>query len=543
MALDLPPLVQTNQNQPDYARTFLAGQQLHQGALSEERMAALPDAVKAYQGGDMGALGQIYQANPEVANSLQNMALRKQEVNQEGALSNVQIAGEKQKQAAAGIELQKAQQDQALQRTQMQGLAAQNALSTVSDMRKAGADPSQIQKVVKTLHDQYGDISGEKAHPELADYTSDPDTWMQNMTTITKHGQMAGNIRAQMNMTPEQRDFQNFKNMSPEDKQNYLAMQSKNPYMIQTAPVAVPGQAVAAPQGPTATGQPLAAPATSAPIKNGAVDESVDLSPQSLDVINSYQGDTRIKTMAKNMLLAQMPAPNITSRTPPDVKEAFELAQQADSNFSTMGYPTKLKITNAFMDGPEAHNNVAINTLISHLGKMADNDKNLSSSGSDLLNMAYNSIAPHLSDTAKASLNDYKIDQGAVGSEAAKAYKGVGSLSEGEQKEWAEKLNANNGPEARAAARKEVASLAMGKLEALQDQWKQAYPNSTRSFITPKAVEALKKLGVDIDGIQTPTDGAVPAAASGPKVGTVEDGHKFLGGNPADPKSWEKVNP
>lgn len=523
MALDLPPLVQSNQQQPDYARTFLAGQQLREGALSEQRTAALPDEVKAYQNGDAGALGQIYQANPEVANSLQSMALRKQEVGQEGALSGVQIAGEKQKQQLGAIDLQKAQQDQSLQRTQMQGLAAQSALSTVSDMRKAGADPSQIQKVVKTLHDQYGDISGEKAHPELADYTSDPDMWMQNMTTITKHGQMASDIRAQMNMTPEQREFQNFKNMSPEDKQNYLAMQSKNPYMLQTGSAATSGApaqpAAAPPQGPTATGQPIAAPAAAAPIKNSAIDENVDLSKDSLDAINAYQGGDAIKTMAKKMLLAQQPAPNLTTRTPPDVKEAYELAQQADSSFSNMSYPTKLKITNAFLDGPEAHNNVAINTLISHLGRMEDNDKNLSSSGSDLLNMAYNSIAPHLSDKAKSSLNDYKVDQGAVGSEAAKAYKGVGAISEGEQKDWGDKLNANNGPEARAAARKEVATLAMGKLEALQDQWKQAYPNSTRSFITPKAVAALRKLGVNLDDIQTPpaAPGSAPAAAQTPQ--------------------------
>lgn len=37
--------------------------------------------------------------------------------------------------------------------------------------------------------------------------------------------------------------------------------------------------------------------------------------------------------------------------------------------------------------------------------------------------------------------------------------------------------------------------------------------------------------------------GAAPAAAprTGPKVGDIEDGHRFKGGNPADPNSWEKV--
>jgi hypothetical protein len=37
------------------------------------------------------------------------------------------------------------------------------------------------------------------------------------------------------------------------------------------------------------------------------------------------------------------------------------------------------------------------------------------------------------------------------------------------------------------------------------------------------------------------TGGRQPAPKSGPKPGTIEDGHRFKGGNPADPNSWEAV--
>lgn len=42
-------------------------------------------------------------------------------------------------------------------------------------------------------------------------------------------------------------------------------------------------------------------------------------------------------------------------------------------------------------------------------------------------------------------------------------------------------------------------------------------------------------------GLEYKPSSRVPESGSGPKVGSVEDGYRFKGGNPADPKSWEKV--
>lgn len=42
-------------------------------------------------------------------------------------------------------------------------------------------------------------------------------------------------------------------------------------------------------------------------------------------------------------------------------------------------------------------------------------------------------------------------------------------------------------------------------------------------------------------GLIQPQAGAKPVPASGPKQGTIEDGYRFMGGNPADPKNWKKV--
>lgn len=41
--------------------------------------------------------------------------------------------------------------------------------------------------------------------------------------------------------------------------------------------------------------------------------------------------------------------------------------------------------------------------------------------------------------------------------------------------------------------------------------------------------------------VPEPGTGGIPAQSGGPQPGTVEDGYRFKGGNPADPNSWEPV--
>ena len=62
-----------------------------------------------------------------------------------------------------------------------------------------------------------------------------------------------------------------------------------------------------------------------------------------------------------------------------------------------------------------------------------------------------------------------------------------------------------------------------------------------------KQIQALGE-GPQLDKTVTPPAFAVPErppagapAAAAPQPGTVEQGHRFKGGNPADPANWERV--
>lgn len=79
-----------------------------------------------------------------------------------------------------------------------------------------------------------------------------------------------------------------------------------------------------------------------------------------------------------------------------------------------------------------------------------------------------------------------------------------------------------------------------------------ADPSSVNSFFTREGTR-LKQIDTQIKSIQDklgsvtkasgykPKAGNTPKPTSGPEVGMVEDGHRFKGGDPADPNNWEKM--
>lgn len=62
-----------------------------------------------------------------------------------------------------------------------------------------------------------------------------------------------------------------------------------------------------------------------------------------------------------------------------------------------------------------------------------------------------------------------------------------------------------------------------------------------RAIYSNNKAQAIRSGSYLTEGIVAPPAGGQPASAAGPKPGDVDGGYRFKGGNPSDPKNWEKV--
>lgn len=193
-----------------------------------------------------------------------------------------------------------------------------------------------------------------------------------------------------------------------------------------------------------------------------------------------------------------------------------------------------------FTSGKAAQNIRALNTAIGHLGTLNQQIPGTASHGgfplATAVNWAENEI---LKSAGDPGITNFDQTRGALASELTQVFRGSGGAEADIAREL-EHLSPNASEAQKRASVKNIAELLNSRLEALGDQYKQGMgvAKDPLELLHPKAKKSFLDL---INHIVEPEAKPAQKATSGPKPGTVEDGYRFKGGNPADPKSWEMV--
>lgn len=176
-------------------------------------------------------------------------------------------------------------------------------------------------------------------------------------------------------------------------------------------------------------------------------------------------------------------------------------------------YPAYLKARVAFTSGPEAKGVNAINTVMTHLGRMYDHATASGTSGG-----LTGAVTGFFGDKDVRGLD---IDRTGVATELAKAY-AAGQISEGEKNDWEHKLDFTSPGMTTGKLitnLKEIDTLLEGKQRAYEQQWATASPSanivSPVPIITSEAEAARAKIRGEAPTTQ-PNSPSAPAPATAP---------------------------
>lgn len=188
----------------------------------------------------------------------------------------------------------------------------------------------------------------------------------------------------------------------------------------------------------------------------------------------------------------------------------------------------RFDVKKSFMSGKDADNVKSLNTVIAHLGALADNAGKLDNSEFK----KYNNFGNWLQSQAGTDKTaPFTIDRLGVSSELATALKG-GMASEKEVENWQREIDSSDTPQTLKNKIAEIAHVIGGRYDALEDK-RSVLPAESRSkpLISPKAQAVLDRLS---------TSGAKPVPDAVKKLlgtaGVAPGIHKL-----SDGTSWRKA--
>lgn len=264
--------------------------------------------------------------------------------------------------------------------------------------------------------------------------------------------------------------------------------------------------------------------------KTGKVVSSQTLSANPLssggDVSNTH-GDAYLQTLPKPMATlvqklahGEMQFPSGFALRSPYWQNVLTMVGQYDPNFNGFDYQSRFKTRQYFTSGQGAQNITSFNTLIGHLGTLADKVDALRNGSIPALNYVENAAS---SATGRPQVQGVRTAVNAVASEAMKAFRGAGGGSEREIQEWRDSFPVNGSPAQQYESLQTLMGLLHSRIDALGEMYNKGMGTTAQGIhlLSDHARQALqslesragKVLGVPPDASMSEVPTTAPATA------------------------------
>lgn len=233
----------------------------------------------------------------------------------------------------------------------------------------------------------------------------------------------------------------------------------------------------------------------------------------------------------------RMSPPGGMSLKSPQIQGLMRDVAQYEPGFDLTSWTARNKTRADLASGKMGQNVTAFNTAIGHLETLDKAAEELNNYKFTPLNTVANIIK---SKTGDPAIKNFEVARTAVADELTRAFRGSGGNVH-DLIQWESAINAANSPGQLKAAVKQAVELLRSRIEAVGDQYSKGMGKTTDplELLSPKAKAGIQRLMGEKAEAAAPKPDAAPGKA--PEAGTVKDGYRFKGGNPADKANWEKV--
>lgn len=226
-------------------------------------------------------------------------------------------------------------------------------------------------------------------------------------------------------------------------------------------------------------------------------------------------GDDFLKTLQPNIASqvkaladGKMQFPGGFALKSPYWQQMISAVSQYDPSFDAVNYNARSKTRGDFTSGKSAQNITALNTAMSHLSTLKDSYDALGNSDYPAYNSMANWVGNQFGDkNTQTNTANVSADATAVSHELAKVFRSTG-MSEGEIKDWENKINTSSTPSQSNAIIQSALDLMNGRMQAIGQQYNQGMGTTKDplELLSPEAQRAYQKLSGGKPSANQPTN-------------------------------------